>query len=99
MERDLLIFRRFAELERSLVEPKTEAYKHLPEEFRYLSTAYSLDNLSELARTIRESLLGPLGDFYLEQRRDILNDICLNLYAKYLLPVLQRIDVYVEMRN
>jgi hypothetical protein len=55
--------------------------------------------LVELARTMRESLLGPLGDYYLEQRRDVLNDICCMIYAQFLLPVLQRIDLYVEMRN
>jgi hypothetical protein len=48
---------------------------------------------------VKEALLGPLGDFYLEKRRDILEDLALKLYAQYLLPVLQRIDVYVEMRN
>jgi len=36
VERDLLIFRRMAELERSFVEPKAENFKHLPEEFRFL---------------------------------------------------------------
>ena len=44
-------------------------------------------------------MLGPLGDFYLESRRDILNDLCFEVYQTYLLPVLQRIDVYIEMRN
>ena len=53
----------------------------------------------ELSRTMREALLGPIGDYYLESRRDILNDISLKLYSQYLLPVLQRIDIYVEMRN
>jgi len=48
---------------------------------------------------VKEALLGPLGDFYLEKRRDVLEDLALKLYAQYLLPVLQRIDVYVEMRN
>jgi hypothetical protein len=51
-------------------------------------TTYSLENLSELSRTIKEALLGPLGDFYLEKRRDILEDIALKLYAQYLMPVL-----------
>lgn len=99
VERDLLIFRRLAELERSFVEPKSEQFKHLPEEFRFLMTNYSLDHLTELSRTLREALLGPLGDHYLESRRDILNDISLKLYSEFLLPVLQRVDIYVEMRN
>ena len=55
--------------------------------------------MTELSRTLKESLLGPLGDYFLEKRRDILNDICVRVYQTYLLPVLQRIDLYVEMRN
>jgi len=66
----------------------TEGYSKLPEEFKFLLTTYSLDNLSELSRTIKEALLGPLGDYYLEKRRDILEDIALKLYAQYILPVL-----------
>ena len=62
-------------------------------------TNYSLDNLIELAKTLKESLLGPLGDYYLEKRRDFLNDICQEMYSVYLMPVLQKIDQYVEMRN
>jgi hypothetical protein len=80
-ERDLLIFRRLAELERSFVSKESDGFKTLPEEFKYLLTTYSLDNLSELSRTVKEALLGPLGDFYLEKRRDILEDLALKLYA------------------
>jgi hypothetical protein len=48
---------------------------------------------------MREALLGPLGDYYIENRRDVLGDLGCMIYSQYLLPVLQRIDVYVEMRN
>jgi len=65
-ERDLLIFRRLAELERSNITKDSEDFKTLPEEFKYLLTTYSLENLNQLARTIKEALLGPLGDYYLE---------------------------------
>lgn len=99
VERDMLIFRRLAELERSLVAKNTPEYKALSEHDKFLETRYGLDLLSEFSRTLKEALLGPLGDYYLENRRDILNDICCRVYATYLLPVLQRIDVYVEMRN
>lgn len=59
----------------------SENFKNLPEEFKYLLTTYSLENLGELSRTVKEALLGPLGDFYLEKRRDILEDLSLKLYA------------------
>lgn len=81
VERDLLIFRRVAELDRSIALKDTEPFKALPEEHRFLMTNYSIDYLMELSRTIREALLGPIGDYYLESRRDILNDISLKLYS------------------
>lgn len=81
VERDLLIFRRLAELERSYAPKDTEAFKALTEEHRFLMTNYSMDFLMEISRTVREALLGPIGDHYLESRRDILNDISLKLYS------------------
>lgn len=48
---------------------------------------------------MREALLGPLGDFYLEKREDMLNEISALLWTKYLLPILKRIDYFVEMRT
>ena len=99
VERDLLIFRRIAELERSLVPKSDLEFKAQSEQDRFLGTCFNLEHLIELSRTLKESLLGPLGDYYLEKRRDILNDICCLVYQTYLLPVLQKIDQYVEMRN
>jgi len=99
VERDLLIFKRLAELERSFVFKTSPEFKALTEEQRFLSTTYNLEFLTELSRTMREALLGPLGDYYIENRRDILGDLGCMIYSQYLLPVLQRIDIYVEMRN
>lgn len=65
-ERDLLIFRRLAELERSYVTKESEDFKALPEEARHLQTNFNLENLNQLARTVKEALLGPLGNYYLE---------------------------------
>ena len=88
-----------AELERSQHKRGTPEFKALPEQDRFLMTNFNCELLIELARTLKESLLGPLGDYYLEKRRDILNDICCEIYQKFLLPVLQKIDSYIEMRN
>jgi len=67
-ERDLLIFRRLADLEKSQMEKATPEYKALDETKQFLSMNYNLQMLIDLSRTIKESLLGPLGDFYLENR-------------------------------
>ena len=98
-ERDLLVFRRLADLEKSFIEKATPEYKALEEGRLFLNLQYNVEMLVDLSRTIRESLLGPLGDHFLEHRQDILFDITCMLWAKYLLPVLQRIDVYSEMRH
>lgn len=86
-ERDLLILRRLAELQKSFI-TKEEEIKALDESRQYLMLHYNGDLLSELSATIKEALLGPLGDFYLESRRDMLNEICALLWTRYLLPTL-----------
>ena len=58
-----------------------------------------MELLVDLARTVKEALLGPLGDFYLEHRQDILFDLTCHLWSKYMLPILQKIDLYTEMRH
>lgn len=67
-ERDLLIFRRLADLEKSLIEKSSQEFKSLDEAKQFLNLNYNLQMLVDLSRTIRESLLGPLGDYYLEHR-------------------------------
>ena len=89
VERDLLVFRRLAELERSFIEKKSADFKGLAEQDRFLMTTFNLDHLVELSRTLKESLLGPLGDYYLESGRDMLNVISQYLYSKYLLPAVE----------
>lgn len=97
-ERDLLVFRRMAELEKSYIE-KGQAQTNTDEYRGYLNINYSLEMLVDLARTVKEALLGPLGDFYLEHRQDILFDLSSLLWSKYLLPIMQRVDLYTEMRH
>jgi len=98
-ERDLLILRRLAELEKSFILPKSEDHKALDEARQFLGLTFSQDLLVELSSTVREALLGPLGDYYLENRLDMLTEISGLLWSKYLLPVLQKVDIYIEMRG
>lgn len=97
-ERDLLVFRKLAELEKSFVEKGTPEYKSFDEQTQFIGLVYNAEMLVELSRTIKEALLGPLGDHYLSHRLDVLFDISCLLWSKYVLPVMQRIDVYTEMR-
>lgn len=98
-ERDLLILRRLAELEKSFVARGTPEHKRLDEASKFLRLTYSQDLLVDLAGTIKEALLGPLGDYYLENRLDMLTELNGLLWTKYLLPVLQKVDIYLEMRG
>jgi hypothetical protein len=79
-----LIFRRLADLEKSYVEKGTNDFKALDEGRQFLMINYNMEMLVDLSRTIKESLLGPLGEFYLENRMDILFDITCLLWHKYL---------------
>ena len=98
-ERDLLILRRLAELEKSFLGPKSEDRKQLDEAKQFLGLTYNQDLLVDLSSTVKEALLGPLGDAYLEHRLDLLGEVSGLLWSKYLLPVLQKIDTYIEMRG
>ena len=98
-ERDLLMFRRVADLEKSYLEKNAAEVKQFDEQRAFTQVNYNIEMLVDLARTVKEAMLGPLGDYYQEQRQDILYDLSCLLWSKYLLPVLQRVDVYVEMRH
>ena len=98
-ERDLLILRRLAELEKSFLGSKSEDRKQLDEAKQFLGLTYNQDLLVDLSSTVKEALLGPLGDAYLEHRLDLLGEMSGLLWSKYLLPVLQKIDTYIEMRG
>ena len=65
-ERDLLVFRRLAELEKSFISKTAPEYKSLSEEDKTIGTTYNIDHLCELAKTMKEALLGPMGDYYIE---------------------------------
>jgi hypothetical protein len=67
-ERDLLIFRRMADLEKSFIEKGSAEWKNVGEEKSYLNLFYNVEMLVDLSRTVKESLMGPLGDHYLESR-------------------------------
>ena len=97
-ERDLLLFRRLADLEKTWVE-KAQAAQQADEYKAFLGINFNMELLVDLARTVKEALLGPLGDFYLEHRQDILFDLTCHLWSKYMLPILQKIDLYTEMRH
>ena len=83
-----MIFRRLADLEKSFIDKGTAEFKTLEEARSFISLNYNIEMLVDLSRTMKESLLGPLGEYFLESRMDILFDISCLLWSKYLLPIL-----------
>jgi hypothetical protein len=88
-----------ADLEKSYVEKAPTANANSDEYKAFLGINFNMEMLVDLSRTVKEALLGPLGDFYLENRQDVLFDLTCLLWSKYLLPILQKIDLYTEMRH
>jgi hypothetical protein len=60
------LFRRLADLEKSYVEKSNVANANTDEYKAFLGINFNMEMLVDLARTVKEALLGPLGDFYLE---------------------------------
>lgn len=84
----MLILRRLTELEKSYIGDKQEDIKKMDETKEFLTLYYNQDLLVDLSSTVKEALLGPLGDYYLEHRLDMLGEMGGLLWSKYLLPVL-----------
>ena len=96
LERDLLVLRKLADLEKSAL--SAEEVRSLQPDKQFLRLAFNLDVMQDLSRTIKESLLGPVGDNYLEHRNDLLFDLAGVLWKTYLSPVQERMDLYAELR-
>mgnify|MGYP000250568313 CR=1 FL=1 len=75
-ERDLLILRRLAALEKSFAPEKSEEFHKLSQGNQFLGMGYNSELLVDLSNTIKEALLGPLGDHFLESKMDMLTEIC-----------------------
>ena len=71
----MLILRRLTELEKSYIGDKQEEIKKMDETKQFLTLYYNQDLLVDLSSTVKEALLGPLGDYYLEHRLDMLGEM------------------------
>ena len=105
-EEDLLVFERefeclicLSELERSFTKVGEEGYATLEEPERFLSLTFNIEIMNNLLKTMKESLLGPCGDLFLDKRLDFVFDICHLVWAKYISPVQKNINFFVEMKN
>ena len=98
-ERDLLIFRKLAYLEKSISKRGTEEYKGLSESKKYLQVNFNFELMLEVAKTLKEATLGPVGANYVDNRQDVLFDIAYLIYNTYIHPIIVKIDLYNELRG
>ena len=66
---------------------------------KFLMLNYNIEKLDFLCNSLFNSIQGPLGNYFLTERRNFLYDICILLWKKYLKDLTMRIDHYYEMEN
>lgn len=63
-----------------------------------LDVNYDLQKFKELATIIKQSLEGPLGDYFYDARKDFLVKLAFYIWKKYLVSSLHQIDTAYELR-
>ena len=84
-ERDLLILKKLADLSKTRTLKTSPQYKTLDEYKKFLDFDFNMEIMLDISKTVRDSLLGPCGTYYLQERQDELVDICYELWNKYIL--------------
>lgn len=95
-EREVHVLQCLDEVEKSY---KGNRVTNEDEETRaHLDANYDLSKLRTLATTIKQSLDGPLGDYFFEARKDFLVKFAFYIWKKYLVSSLHQIDIAYELR-
>lgn len=66
---------------------------------KFLNLNYNIEKLDSLCTSMFNSIQGPLGFYFLSERRNFLYDICILIWKKYLKDLTMRIDNFYEMEN
>jgi len=95
-ERELYILKHLEEVEKSY---KGSKVSNEDEEIKaHLDVNYDIDKLKDLAKVVKNSLDGPLGDYFYEARKDFLIKFGFYIWKKYLISSLFQIDTLYELR-
>lgn len=63
-----------------------------------LDIVYDLNKLSELIEVIKSTLIGPLGEQFYEERKDLLCNLAFYIWNKYITSPLYQIEFVYEQR-
>lgn len=95
-ERELYIMTNFMSLERTLGKDQIKTLED--EKNIELDIVYDLNKLSELIEVIKSTLIGPLGEQFYEERKDLLCNLAFYIWNKYITSPLYQIEFVYEQR-
>lgn len=72
-ERDLLTLKKLSDLTQSIVSISDPKYEEIPVALKNVGLVYDFELLLDITKNLKDSLLGPVGTFYANERKDQLN--------------------------
>jgi golgin subfamily B member 1 len=97
IQREAEIIKNLYELEHSYVDHNnttTSDFKNLEKVDKFLLLSFQLDKLETLSASLNGAIQGPLGNYFLNERRNFIYDTCVLIWNKYLKELLGRIDYF-----
>jgi hypothetical protein len=72
-ERDLLTLKKLSDLTQSIVSISDPKYEEIPIALKNVGLIYDFELLLDITKNVKDSLLGPVGTYYSNERKDQLN--------------------------
>ena len=72
-ERDLLTLKKLSDLTQSIVPTISPKFEEIPQGAKNVNMIYDFELLLEISKNLKDSLLGPVGTYYLNERKDQMN--------------------------
>lgn len=97
IQREAEIIKNLYELEHSYIDHSnttTHDFKSMEKVDKFLLLTFPLEKLEVLSASLNGAIQGHLGNYFLDERRNFLNDICVLIWNKYLKELLGRIDYF-----
>lgn len=98
IEREVTILKSLYELEFSYVDvSNTQEFNSLKSFDRFLMLNFKIENLQILSTFLHKATQGPIGVYFLRERRNFFYDICELIWEKYLKTLLSKIDYFYDI--
>ena len=82
----------------SIVQVSDPKYEELPEVSKNLGLVYDIEFLLDITKNTKDSLLGPVGSYYANQRNDQLNYLSSLLLKNFIFPIRKKMEHYFELK-